>query len=215
MAFSVVRCIPRRVAALLTTPPVSRSTRMICSRSTCSSVLSPAGFRRIWPDFGQRRAKAGPSRKDDRPFNEVFEFPHVSRPRPVHQSSHRVRRNLVDLPVHFAAYFLVKCRARIGYILRAIAQRRRRDRKDFQPVVEIASEELVPHHLSEVAVGCRHQPDVDGNRSWCRPAAQRTSPAGRGAVWAADPAGCRPPHPETGCPDGPSRSGRSFATRRR
>ena len=45
-AFSVVRGIPRRAAAWLTTPPVSRSTRMTCSLSTCSSVLSPAGCER-------------------------------------------------------------------------------------------------------------------------------------------------------------------------
>ena len=64
----------------------------------------------------------------------------------------------------FAAYFLVKCRARIGYVLGVIAQRRRRDREDFQPVIEIAAEEFVPHHLGEIPVGCRHQPDVDGDR---------------------------------------------------
>jgi len=56
-AFSVVRGIPRRAAALLTMPPASRSTRVTCSRSTCSSVLSPGGHRRIRSDFVEGGAR--------------------------------------------------------------------------------------------------------------------------------------------------------------
>ena len=41
MAFRVVRGIPRRAAVALTTPLVSRNTRRMWSRSTCSSVSVP------------------------------------------------------------------------------------------------------------------------------------------------------------------------------
>src|ERR1039458_6641322 len=220
MAFRVVRCNPRRVAAVLTTLPLSRSTRTICSRSTCSSVAVPAdsrelcrisanGARRlapveritarsmkfsssrtfpgqcqltrarivsdgilsIWPSIvavyfflkGQRSTQAGSRGKDHRAFNEVLELPYVSRPMPAYQSAHRVGRNLIDLAVHLCGIFLREMPGEYGYVLRPIAQRRGRDRKDFQPIVEIASEEFIPHHLGEIPVGCRHQPDVNGN----------------------------------------------------
>ena len=83
---------------------------------------------------------------------------------PAHQRAHRLRRDLVDLPAHFRGVFLGEVPGEDRYVLGVIAQRRRRDRKDLQPVIEIASEEFVAHHLGEIPVGRRHQPDVDGNR---------------------------------------------------
>ena len=62
-----------------------------------------------------------------------------------------------------AAYFLVKWRAKMGNVLRMIAQRRRDDREDLQTVIEIAPKEFIPHHLSKIPVGCGHQPDINGN----------------------------------------------------
>src|ERR1035441_6808746 len=83
---------------------------------------------------------------------------------PAHQSAHCVRWNLIDLKPHFCGILLREMPCEYGYVLRPIAQRRGRDRKDFQPIVEIASEELTPHHLREIPIGCRRQPDVNGNR---------------------------------------------------
>src|ERR1017187_6763985 len=121
------------------------------------------GFQGIVPYFGQRSTQAGSRGKDHRAFNEVLELPYVSRPMPAYQSAHRVGRNLIDLAVHLCGIFLREMPGEYGYVLRPIAQRRGRDRKDFQPIVEIASEEFIPHHLGEIPVGCRHQPDVNGN----------------------------------------------------
>ena len=115
----------------------------------------------------------------------------------------------------FAAYFLVKCRARIGMSSGMIAQRRRRDREHLQPVVEIAAEKLIAHHLGQIPVGCRHQPDVDGDGARAAQPLKRLllqSPQQFGLQIQAE---CRPLHPETGSRDAPSRSGRSFATTRR
>jgi len=40
----------------------------------------------------------------------------------------------------------------------------RTDRKDFEPVVQIAPEELVAHHLRQIAVCRGDQPDISRNR---------------------------------------------------
>ena len=49
------------------------------------------------------------------------------------------------------------------YVLGMIPQRRRHDREHFQAVIEIAAEKFIPHHLGQIAVGCRQQTDVDGD----------------------------------------------------
>jgi len=111
-----------------------------------------------------RSSEVGAAGEDDRPFNEVFQLAYIARPRPAHQGPHRIGRNLVDLFVHFQGVLLGEVPGEYGYVLGMIAQRRRRDREHFQAVVEITPEELVPHHLREVPVRGRHQPDVDGDR---------------------------------------------------
>src|ERR1039458_5883703 len=95
------------------------------------------GFLGIVPYFGQRSTQAGSCGKDHRPFNEVLELPYVSRPMPAYQSAHRIRRNLIDLPVHLRGIFLREMAGQYRYILRPVAQRRRGDRKDFQAIVEV------------------------------------------------------------------------------
>src|SRR5207253_3689410 len=46
-------------------------------------------------------------------------------------------------------------------VLRAIPQRRERDREDVQPVVEVVAEGPGRHHLREISVGRRDESDVD------------------------------------------------------
>src|SRR4029453_19033658 len=72
MAFKVVRCRPRRVAALVTTPPLSRNTRMICSLHLLERG-AVGNFRRILSQFAERSTKAGSTGQDDRSFNEILE----------------------------------------------------------------------------------------------------------------------------------------------
>ena len=55
MAFNVVR----GSVASLVTPPVSRSTPMICSRSTCAKRSAADGLLCIGPYFGQGSTKVG------------------------------------------------------------------------------------------------------------------------------------------------------------
>ncbi len=59
-AFNVVLGIPRRVAALLTTPFASRSTRSIAApRSDLLERIAAGGFQCIGPYFLQRSTKIG------------------------------------------------------------------------------------------------------------------------------------------------------------
>jgi hypothetical protein len=47
-----------------------------------------------------------------------------------------------------------------GDIFGMIAQWSGRDRKDFQPVVQIAPKEPVAHHLREVSIRCGHKAHI-------------------------------------------------------
>src|ERR1044071_5490301 len=106
----------------------------------------------------------GASRKNDGPFNEVLELPNVAWPRIIHERPHRLRRNPLDVFVHLTRVLMGEVPSEYGDVLRVIAQRRRRDREYLKAVVEIASKELVAHHLSQVAVGGGDEPDVNRNR---------------------------------------------------
>src|SRR5579862_5349728 len=106
----------------------------------------------------------GASRENDGPFNEVLELPNVAWPRIVHERPHRLRRNLLDLFVHLTRILPSKVPSKYWNVLRMIAQRRRRDREHLEAVVEVASKELVTHHLGQVAVGGGDEPDINGNR---------------------------------------------------
>ena len=52
-----------------------------------------------------------------------------------------------------------------GNVGGALAQRRREDRKDFEPVKEIAAKLFVGDHLGEVAIGGGDEPNVYGDRA--------------------------------------------------
>jgi hypothetical protein len=114
MAFRVVRGNPRWVAAVLTTPPVSRSTRMICSRSTCSSVVLPAisiASGRISAKGARRLGPLERMTARSMKFSSSRTFPgqcQLTRARIVSAGILSICRPISP------AYFLVKCRARIG-----------------------------------------------------------------------------------------------------
>lgn len=94
------------------------------------------GSQCIRPDLSQRSTESGASRKDNRPFNEVFELPYVPRPRPADESAHGVRRNLVDLPIHFSGVLFGEVPREYRDVLGVITQWRGRDGEDFQPVID-------------------------------------------------------------------------------
>ena len=96
-------------------------------------------------------------------LDEVLELAHIPRPGPVHQGFHGISGNGVDVPVHVFGILLGEVSHQNGYVFRMISQRRRNDGEDLQPVIQIAAKEFVPHHLGQIPVRRRHQPDVDGD----------------------------------------------------
>jgi len=50
-----------------------------------------------------------------------------------------------------------------GYILRNFPQRKSGDRENHQPVIKIVPEVFIFHHLGQIAVGSRNQPNVNSD----------------------------------------------------
>ena len=163
IALSVVRCRPRRIAAAVTTPSLARNAFRICLRSTSSSVAplgvsatlcfnSSVGARRIGPldKITARSIK----------FSSSLMFPG---PMPLHQRLHSAGWNFVDLPAHFGGILFREVPGQHRNVLSTVAQGRRCDRKNFQPVVKIAAKQLISHHLVEILVGRGEKANVDRN----------------------------------------------------
>src|ERR1043166_7115742 len=129
----------------------------LLERAAVTRLGSISLYLRYWS------AQARSFRKDDGPLNEIFELPYVAGPTPCHQGAHGVRRNRLDTPAHFGGVHFREITDELRDVLGPIAQWRRNDRKNLQPVVEIAAEKLIRHHLREVSVGCCHQPDININ----------------------------------------------------
>ena len=139
MAFKVVRGIPRRVAAVLTTPADSRKTRRMWSRSTSSSVeplvVSPSarnsdkGARR----FGPRERITDRSMK----FSSSRTFPGQDQ---LSKRFHGFRGDLVNGPIHFGRVLFGEVAGQAGDVLGVIAQRGSNDGENLQPIVQIAAE---------------------------------------------------------------------------
>ena len=83
-------------------PPVSRSTRIICSFSTCSSVLLPAGSNASRRISAKGARRSGP-RERMTALSMKFSSSHSPLPghRPAHQRPHRVRRYLFESAYSF------------------------------------------------------------------------------------------------------------------
>src|SRR5579872_7073600 len=110
IAFKVVRGTPRRVAAVLTTPAAARRTRMICSRSTCSSVLLAAASDPSARISAKGARSAGPR---ERMTDLSMKFS-SSRTLPGHDqpaSARIVSDGILSICLFDSlAYFLTKCR---------------------------------------------------------------------------------------------------------
>jgi len=114
-------------------------------------------------DLGERDVEAGAGGEDDRAFDEVLEFPDIAGPRPGHQGAKGVGRDGGDGPVHEAAVFADEVAGEGGDVLGMVAEGRGGEGEDFEAVIQVAAEEVVAHHLGEVAVGGGDEADVDGD----------------------------------------------------
>ena len=99
-------------------------------------------------------------RKDDRAFHQVLQLANVARPRIPLEGSHGFRRNAVDLLPHATAKHLHEMRDKGRNVFPALSQRRQQDGEDVQTIVQITAKLSTSYHLHQIAIGCRHQPDI-------------------------------------------------------
>ena len=115
----------------------------MCRRSTsAASSRSPSGERldRRLPGVAERERAV--ARQDDRALHHVLELAHVAGPVVAARSdAHHLGGNRVDrLAAARARRRSTRCRTSSGMSLAPLAQRRHRDRKHVEAVVEIAAE---------------------------------------------------------------------------
>ena len=94
-------------------------------------------------------------------WSDVFELADIARPVVVAQRLHHVVGNRVDLPTQGAAQPLDEVPHQQRNVAAALAQGRQGDRKDIEPVVQIAAKASFAHVLGQVAIGRGDHADVD------------------------------------------------------
>src|SRR5258705_5532148 len=116
------------------------------------------------PQFTQGWAKGRTVREDHGALNDVLKLPDIARPRVRLQHCHHFVRNYIDVPVHPRSEFSYKIPDQIRNVPGTLAQRRKGDWKDVEPVEQIGTEPALAHHLHQINVGCRNHANVDSNR---------------------------------------------------
>ena len=102
-----------------------------------------------------------------RALNHVLELADVPRPVVLLQSARDRVRNRLDRLRHGPGEPIGQMLREQGDVFAALPQRRKRDRKHVEPVVEIVPESVLTDLVGEVAIGSRDDPhvDVDGARA--------------------------------------------------
>src|SRR5262249_30573192 len=111
-----------------------------------------------------RNLQPGPRGEDDGAFDGVLELAHVARPVVLTQGGHGIRRNALDALVQATREPLDAGAHQIRNVLRPLAKRWQRDRKDVEPIVEGAPEGLFRDGLLEGLVGRGDHAYVDTER---------------------------------------------------
>ena len=103
----------------------------------------------------------GPAREDDGALDHVLELAHVARPGVALQAGERLVREAVEVPVVLGGVHPQEVLGQHRHVFPALAQGRRGDRDDVEPVVEVLPEALLAHEHGQVLVGGGDDPHVD------------------------------------------------------
>src|SRR5581483_5506286 len=117
-----------------------------------------AQFRDDDLEFGARR-------EDHGAFDQVFEFANVARPRVLTQLFHYIGWNRLDRFLHPARVLLREIADEKRNVFHTRAQRRYKDGKHIEAVIEIGAKLLLSDHLLEVAIGGGDEPDFRFDRT--------------------------------------------------
>ena len=100
-------------------------------------------------------------RQHHRAMNRMFQLAHVARPRPAAQTCPRgIAQHHLRQPHPQSALFAEISRQQ-HHVIVAIAQRRHRERKHAQAVIEIGAKTAGNHLLAQIAVGGRQYPYIN------------------------------------------------------
>src|SRR5882724_7777032 len=116
------------------------------------------------PQFRQGRAKGRTVREDHGALDDVLQLPNIAWPGVRRQRLHHFVRNYIDVPVHPRGEFSYKIPDQIRNVPGTLAQRRKGDWKNVEPVEQIGPEPALAHHLHQINVGRRNHANVDANR---------------------------------------------------
>src|ERR1700677_5253167 len=98
--------------------------------------------------------------QNHRALDDVLKFANIPGPVPGGKLLYRSRWNRFDLSLHSATVFLGEVAYQQRNVLGPFAQGWNANRKDVQPVIQVAAKLAALDHFLEIAVcGC-HQPDI-------------------------------------------------------
>src|SRR6267154_15571 len=112
------------------------------------------------PQARERGFKDVARSEDYAALDKILKFANVTRPRVRRQFRHRFWRNLADLSTHPAGINLNKMLDESGNVFTTRPERRQRDWKYIQTVVEVAAKFVALHHLNQIPVGRGDEPNV-------------------------------------------------------
>ena len=98
--------------------------------------------------------------EDNAPLNEILQLTNVPRPEIGDEGRHRFRRDVCDFLTHPAGINLDKMFDQRRDVFPALPQRWQRDRKHIETVVEVTAKFVPLHHLNQIPVCRRDEPNV-------------------------------------------------------
>src|SRR5215813_1892126 len=105
--------------------------------------------------LGHWRAQNRLRRENHRTFNEILQFPDISRPRVSQQRIDGIGRDIVDPLVHALSVERGEVPQQSRNILPALPQRRDLDRKYFQTIVKVLAKRALFYHRGQISMrGC-------------------------------------------------------------
>ena len=106
-------------------------------------------------------------RKDGGPVYDVFELADIARPVVLLQGARDRVGERLDRSVHYTRKTVRQVLSQQRDVITPFAQRRQRDRKHVQPVVQVVAKAVLPDFLGEIAIGRGHHThvNIDGARA--------------------------------------------------
>ena len=191
----------RRGSSPARPPPRARGSR----RRRGTDPRAAAARRAAPPPTSSRRDLRAVA-EDGEPLDEVPELAHVAGPVVGLEREERLAREAHRAAAVALAGLGEEARRELGDVLAPLAQRRRVDRHDVEPVVEVLAEARRPRPPRRGPCWSRRRPARRTLSVCCRRRARTRPPAARAAAWPASRRACRRPRRGRACRRRPART---------